>query len=101
MSQEYLKKEAQILEKDPVYVAETLEKIIRVMIAKISVDKRPGAILNIRDRLQGFNVMEISSKKAPGGAAIGASLGLLKNVLNSSDPYFINIVLKELYNRLQ
>ena len=45
--------------------------------------------------------MEISSKKAPGGAAIGASLGLLKNVLNSSDPYFINIVLKELYNRLQ
>jgi transcription termination factor NusB len=95
-----LKKEAQIMEKNPVYVAETLEKIIKVMVDRISVEKRPSSLENIKNKILDFNALEMSQKKSPGGAAIGASLGLIKNILNSKDPYFINIVISELAKRL-
>ena len=101
MLSDNLKKEAQIMENNPVYVAETLEKIIKIMIDRISTEKRPGAMQNIKQKILDFNTIELSQKKSPGGAAIGASLGLIKNILNSKDPYFINIVISELAKRLQ
>jgi hypothetical protein len=99
-SQDMLSKHAQILEMNPSYVADQLHKIIKIMLAKISPEKRSGSFKNVANKLSDFNVLEISNKKAPGGAAIGASLGLVKNVLNSKDSYFVNVVLKELIKRL-
>lgn len=95
-----INKRAQILEMNPTYVADQLHKIIKIMLAKISPEKRSGSFKNVAEKLSDFNVLEISNKKAPGGAAIGASLGLVKNVLNSKDSYFVNVVLKELIKRL-
>ena len=95
-----INKSAQILEMNPSYVADQLHKIIKIMLAKISPEKRSNSFKNVADKLSDFNVLEISNKKAPGGAAIGASLGLVKNVLNSKDSYFVNVVLKELIKRL-
>ena len=95
-----LKKHSQILEQNPVYVAEQLHRMIQVMISRMSPESRMKSYQNVSSRLEDFNVVEISSKKAPGGAAIGVSLGLVKNVLNGRDPYFINTVLKELMIRL-
>ena len=100
MSELEIKKKAQILEKDPIYVAETLAEIIKIMISKISEGKRLKSMQSVRRKLQDFNVMELAGKKAPGGAAIGVSLGLVKNVLNNNDPYYINVVLQELIRRL-
>ena len=51
------------------------------------------------EKLSDFNVLEYQIK-TPGGAAIGASLGLVKNALNSKDSYFVNVVLKKLIKRL-
>lgn len=95
-----LRKEAQMLEQNPVYVAEQLYNMIRIMISRMSPEARVRSYQNVSSKISDFNVVEISSKKAPGGAAIGVSLGLIKNVLNGKDPYFINTVLKELAIRL-
>lgn len=95
-----IKKQSQILEQNPVYVAEKLHEMISVMIARMSPEARMRSFQNVSSKLDDFNVTEIAAKKAPGGAAIGVSLGLVKNVLNGRDPYFINTVLKELMIRL-
>lgn len=95
-----MKKESQILEQNPVYVAEQLYSMIKVMISRMSPEARMRSYQNVSSKLDDFNVTEIANKKAPGGAAIGVSLGLVKNVLNGRDPYFINTVLKELMLRL-
>lgn len=93
-------KTSQILELDPVYVAEQLHNVIKVMINRMSFESRRRSYDNIASRIQDFNTVEIANKKSPGGASIGVSLGLIKNVLNGKDPYFINIVLNELAKRL-
>lgn len=95
-----IEKQAQILEKNPVYVAEQIASIIAIMINNMSPDVRQRSFGNVKNKIKDFNVMEISNKRAPGGAAIGVSLGLIKNILNGKDPYFINTVLSELSIRL-
>jgi hypothetical protein len=93
-------KKAQLLEQNAVYVAQELHNIIKIMISRMSLEARPRSYMNVSNKIQQFNVMEIAGKRAPGGAAIGVSLGLIKNVLNGKDPYFINVVLSELMRRL-
>lgn len=99
MSDDLIKK-AQILEKDPVYVAQELSKIIKIMLGRMTPQAQIRSFINVKNKLKQFNTIEISGKKNPGGAAIGVSLGLVKNVLNGKDPYFINVVLQELVKRL-
>jgi hypothetical protein len=100
MSNPEIKKESQMLEQNAVYVAEQLYNIIKIMISGMAPESRPKSFNNIKNKISEFNRMEIANKKSPGGASIGVSLGLIKNVLNSKDPYFINIVLSELSSRL-
>jgi len=95
-----LKKESQMLEQNAVYVAEQLHNMIKIMINNMAPESRMKSFQNVHNKVSLFNVMEIAGKKSPGGAAIGVSLGLVKNVLNGKDPYFINIVLSELLRRL-
>lgn len=93
-------KTAQMLENNPVYVAEEIANIIKIMINNMSPESRGRSFSNVKNKINEFNTMEMSNKKAPGGAAIGVSLGLIKNILNGKDPYFINTVLQELSVRL-
>ena len=93
-------KTAQMLENNPVYVAEEISNIIKIMINSMSPDVRARSFQNVKNKLNDFNTLEIANKNAPGGAAIGVSLGLVKNILNGKDPYFINTVLTELSLRL-
>ena len=93
-------KNAQLLEHNAIYVAEQLHNIIKVMISRMSPEARARSYQNVAGKVEEFNVMEIAGKRSPGGAAIGVSLSLIKNVLNGKDPYFINVVLSELTRRL-
>lgn len=93
-------KTAQMLENNPVYVADEIANIIKIMINSMSPDVRARSFQNVKNKLNEFNTIEIANKNAPGGAAIGVSLGLVKNILNGKDPYFINTVLSELSLRL-
>ena len=89
-----------MLEQNATYVAEQLYNVIKIMVSGMAPESRPRSFQSIQNKISEFNRMEISNKKSPGGASIGVSLGLIKNVLNSKDPYFINLVLSELSSRL-
>lgn len=95
-----MKKESQDLSQSPAYVAEQIRDIIRVMVGRMSSDAQLRAYPNIANRLYSLNVTEMSTKKSPGGASIGVSISLVKNILNGRDPYFIRLVLEDLRKNL-
>jgi len=96
-----IQKTAGTLEQDPIYVADSIVKIIKIMVSMISPEKRPDSFRNIKNRvLEDFDPAVISDKKSPGGAAVGVSLALIKNILNSRDQMFIRLVLDEIRKKI-
>jgi hypothetical protein len=81
---------------DPHYVANEIRNIIHVIIGRMSLESQQKAYPNLKSKFKNLNVAEISSKKQPGGSALGVSISLVKNILNGRDPYFIKMVLDEL-----
>jgi len=96
-----LKKTAQYIENDPVYVAKQIVNIIDIMINRMKPESRSKSYDNLRDKLTNINPAELANKKSPGGAAIGISISLFKNMLIARDPFFINVVLEEVLKRLK
>jgi hypothetical protein len=96
-----LKKTAQYVENDPVYVAKQIVNIIDIMINRMKPESRSKSYDNLRDKLTIINPAELANKKSPGGAAIGISISLFKNMLIARDPFFINVVLEEVLKRLK
>jgi hypothetical protein len=96
-----LMKTAQYIENDPVYVAKQMVSIIDIMINRMKPESRMKSYKNLRDKLSLINPAELSAKKSPGGAAIGISISLVKNMLIARDPFFINVVLEEVLKRLK
>jgi hypothetical protein len=66
------------------------------MVNRISINSRYKAKPNIKKRIEQINIFDVSKKRAPGGAAIGLSIGLVKNILNGQEPHFIQMVIDEL-----
>ena len=95
-----LKKIAQYVENDPVYVAKQIVNIIDIMINRMKPESRSKSYINLREKLSNVNPAELAGKKSPGGAAIGISISLVKNMLIARDPFFINVVLDEVLKRL-
>jgi hypothetical protein len=91
-------KRAQVSEDDPRYVAKEIAKVIAIMISRMGYENRPNAYKSIREKIRDLNVIELSNKKSPGGASIGVSVSLIKNILNGRDPYFIRSVVSHLSN---
>lgn len=101
-SQEYSNiRVAQDLTSSPQFVANKIYDVISVMVNRMSVKSRPGAYKSIGEKLKNFNVIEIANKNSPGGASIGVSLSLIKNILNGRDGHFIKMVIDELLNKLK
>ena len=94
-------KKSQDYEQSPKYVAEELYKIIRIMITRLPYESRQNAFLSLKDKLEGINAIEVSNKRSPGGAVIGTSLSLVKNMLNARDSYFIRLVLDDLIRKMK
>lgn len=95
-----MQKESQEITQSPAYVAEQIRDIVRVMVGRMSPEAQLRAYPNIVGKINQLNVTEMSNKRSPGGAAIGVSLSLIKNILNGRDPYFIRLVLEELSKSL-
>ncbi len=93
-------KTSQYREADPKYVAEELNKIIRIIINRMSIDGQNKSRINIKNRVLRLNPNEMTIKKTPAGASIGTSIALIKNVLNGKDGYFIRAVMDELVKLL-
>tara|TARA_B100000131_G_C17625670_1_gene413730 strand:- start:49 stop:336 length:288 start_codon:yes stop_codon:yes gene_type:complete len=86
---------------NPVYVAKEIAKVISIMINRMPYESRPNSYRSVRDKLKELNVIELSNKKSPGGASIGVSISLIKNMLNGRDPYFIRSVIMNLAKYLK
>jgi hypothetical protein len=91
-----MKKEARGFPHDPKFVAKQIRDIIDVMVGRMSLEAQQNAYPNLRAKINNLNISEMSGKKQPGGASIGMSIGLVKNILNGRDPYFIKMVIDEL-----
>jgi len=91
-----MNKEARGFTHDPKFVAEQIRDIIDVMIGRMKLESQQGSYTNLREKIRYLNVAEISNKKQPGGASIGMSISLIKNILNGRDPYFVKMVMDEL-----
>lgn len=89
-------KEARGLPNDAKFVAEQIRDVIDIMVGRMSFGAQQRAYPNLRGRINNLPVSEISSKKNPGGAAIGVCISLIKNILNGRDQLFIRMVIKEL-----
>jgi len=96
LSKQAFLKNAQMLQDNPKYVAKVIYNVIEVMINRISMQSRYKAKPNIKKRIEQINIYDVSKKRAPGGAAIGLSIGLVKNILNGQSPTFIQMVINEL-----
>tara|TARA_R110002074_G_scaffold265896_2_gene438106 strand:- start:145 stop:432 length:288 start_codon:yes stop_codon:yes gene_type:complete len=95
-----MKKESQYVYENPRYVAQQIKDIVDIMLYKMSLEARNNAYPNILSKLNELNVAELASKKNPGGAAIGVSLSLIKNMMNGKNPAFITQTLDELAKML-
>lgn len=91
-----MKKEARGFPNNPKFVADQIRDILDVMIGRMSLESQIKAYPNLRNRINNLPIIEMSQKKHPGGAAIGVSIGLIKNILNGRDSTFINAVIREL-----
>lgn len=91
-----MNKEARGFPGDPKFVALQIRDIIDVMIGRMSIDAQQRAYPNLRGRIRNLPIADITKKKNPGGASIGVSIGLVKNILNGRDPFFIKTVIDEL-----
>jgi hypothetical protein len=89
-------KEARGFPNNPKFVAEQIRDIIDIMVGRMSQESIARAYPNLRSRISKMPIADMSQKKNPGGASIGVSIGLVKNILNGRDPFFIKAVLDEL-----
>ncbi len=95
-----IEKKAQQVETNPVYVADQILDVIRIMIARMNPDYRTSSLQKIKNKILDMSANEMSEKKMTGGAGIGTTIALVKNILNGNDIYFINIVMDELIKKL-
>jgi hypothetical protein len=86
---------------DPVFVANIIRHIIKVMVSRMSEEAQTRAYPNLENRINELNAGELASKKSPGGASIGASITVIKNVLGGRDAAFAHAVLTELRRGLK
>lgn len=92
-----MKKESgYFMSQNPQYVAEQIKNIIEVMVSRMSPEARQRAYPTVMEKVKILNIQDISNKKSPGGASIGVSISLIKNILNGRDPIFIKLVMDEL-----
>jgi hypothetical protein len=101
ISESKIKKEAAALEEDPFYVSDRILDVIKIMLYSIKFENRPNSYKKIREKLEEFDPLTMSGKKAPGGAAIGVSLALIKNILNSKPELFIRTVLNDIKKKVE
>jgi hypothetical protein len=99
MEDQEIFKTAQDLQ-NPKLVALCIKNIIEAMVGRMSPEAQIRAYPNIIERIKDLNAFELSQKNQPGGAAIGASISLVKTILNGRDPIFTRVVINELTKEL-
>lgn len=82
---------------DPAALAEAILKILSFFVYKVKIENRPRYIQNIQKRLYSLDPSSIAAKKKNPGAGIGASISVIKNILNGEQPYVVSEALRMVY----
>lgn len=85
---------------NPVQVGQYLANIIRFILQRISLDKRPNSIQNLKRKLYVLNESEIAAKNMPASSAIGQSITLVKTILFNHNPRYVREVLNNVVRYL-
>lgn len=85
---------------NPESVGNYLAHIVRFLLRKISEEKRPGSIKNIKKKIFYLNEYELGSKSMPPGSSIGQSIVLIKHLMFGKDPSYIRSVLNSIIKYL-
>lgn len=85
---------------DPVIVGKYLSDIVKFILTRISPEKRPHTIQNLRKKIYYLNERELSDKKMPASSSIGQSITFIKTVLFNHDANYIRQVLNSVVQNL-
>lgn len=85
---------------DPKFVAKQIKNIIYTILSRLKTESQHKSLINVKQKVNDLQVLDLANKKSPGGAAIGTSITIVKNILNGRDPFFIRRVLDELNKEL-
>jgi len=85
---------------DAVQVGQYLANIIRFILQRISVDKRPNTIYKLKQKLYVLNEKEIAAKNMPASSAMGQSITLVKHILFNHDAGYIREVINNIIRYL-
>lgn len=86
---------------DAAAVGKYLSDIIKFTISRISPEKRPNAIKNLRTKFYNMNENEIALKSLPPSSSIGQAITFVKHVLFNHDVRYIREVLNNIVRNLQ
>lgn len=85
---------------DPRLVGKYLSDIIKFTLTRISPEKRPHSMNNLKNKLYNLNEYQISGKNLPASSSIGQSITFVKYVLFGHDPTYIRAVLTNIVRNL-
>jgi len=74
--------------------------IVKFLLKRIDIVNRPKSIFNLRNKIWNLNENEISSKKTPASASLGASLTFIKTILNGHNPHYIREIISAIVKNL-
>lgn len=85
---------------DAVQVGQYLANIIRFILQRISLDKRPETIHKLRQKLYTLNENEIAEKNMPASSAMGQAITLVKHILFNHDARYVREVINNIVRYL-
>lgn len=85
---------------DAAAVGAYLANIVKFTLQRISAEKRPNSIENLKNKLYLLNESEISNKNMPASSAIGQCITFVKHVLFNHDAHYIREVINNLVRNL-
>jgi hypothetical protein len=78
---------------DPKFAGKYLADLIKWMMQRISAERRPKSIENMKKKIYYLNEYQISAKKLPASSSMGQAITLLKHLLLNHSPQYIREVL--------
>ena len=85
---------------DPKLVGKYLADIIRFTLTRISPERRPQSIENLKQKIYNLNEQAIAIKTLPPSSALGQSITFVKHVLFNHDARYIREVLNNIVRNL-
>lgn len=82
------------------YAGKYIAEIIKFLMRKISIQRRPKSINSLKRKIFMLNENELAGKKMPASSAIGQAISLTKNILMMHSPQYIRSVINSIVGNL-